>query len=629
MTQKVTAGHLQRMACLYVRQSTLQQVMENCESTARQYALRQRAEALGWPHEQIVVIDEDLGYSGASAGDRAGFQRLVAEVGLGKVGVVMGLEVSRLARSSRDWHQLLEICALTDTLILDEEGIYDPGTFNDRLLLGLKGTMSEAELYVLKARLQGGLLNKAKRGALKLHLPIGFRYAPDDQIILDPHQQVQASIHFLFQTFEQTGSASATVRVFREQKVAFPGRVRITRLPMDEWQVLIKDAHVGYIDWPTYERNLAQLGANRQAYTPERLSPPREGPALLQGIVICGVCGRRMTVRYRQRGANKKIDPDYLCQREGIERGEAPCQRIPGRDLDAALSRYLLSAITPETIDATLIIQDELTARAVEAARLRQLEVTRAQYEADLAQRRFMRVDPDNRLVAAVLEANWNDKLRALAEAREHAEQQREQDEHRLTSAERARLRETPDLFRRVWCDPSLTHRQRKRIVRLIVEDVTLTKDHEIRAALRFKGGSYHTLTVPSPRPFLESRTTLPATVQMIDELLEKYTDSETAHKLNEQGITSLEGIPFTAERVSALRRSHQLKSRFTRLREAGWHTVGEVAEHFGITPPTIWRWYHRGLIVGIHYNDRTWRLFKIPAVRPKISRKRSSSNCK
>ncbi len=676
MTQKVTAGHLQRMACLYVRQSTLQQVMENCESTARQYALRQRAEALGWPHEQIVVIDEDLGYSGASAADRAGFQRLVAEVGLGKVGVVMGLEVSRLARSSRDWHQLLEICALTDTLILDEEGIYDPGTFNDRLLLGLKGTMSEAELYVLKARLQGGLLNKAKRGALKLHLPIGFRYAPDDQIILDPHQQVQASIHFLFQTFEQTGSASATVRVFREQKVAFPGRVRsgarrgeltwgalghetvlrilhnpcyagayafgrtrtrkdvdgrvrITRLPMDEWQVLIKDAHVGYIDWPTYERNLAQLGANRQAYTPERLSPPREGPALLQGIVICGVCGRRMTVRYRQRGANKKIDPDYLCQREGIERGEAPCQRIPGRDLDAALSRYLLSAITPETIDATLIIQDELTARAVEATRLRQLEVTRAQYEADLAQRRFMRVDPDNRLVAAVLEANWNDKLRALAEAREHAEQQREQDEHRLTSAERARLRETPDLFRRVWCDPSLTHRQRKRIVRLIVEDVTLTKDHEIRAALRFKGGSYHTLTVPSPRPFLESRTTLPATVQMIDELLEKYTDSETAHKLNEQGITSLEGIPFTAERVSALRRSHQLKSRFTRLREAGWHTVGEVAEHFGVTPPTIWRWYHRGLIVGIHYNDRTWRLFKIPAVRPKISRKRSSSNCK
>lgn len=280
-------------------------------------------------------------------------------------------------------------------------------------------------------------------------------------------------------------------------------------------------------------------------------------------------------------------------------------------------------------VEATLRIQEELTARAAEAARLRQLEVTRAQYEADLAQRRYTRVDPDNRLVAAVLEASWNEKLRALAAAREHAEQQRAHDEYRLTPAERARLHETPDLFRRVWCDATLTHRQRKRIVRSIVEDATLTQDHEIRAALRFKGGSYHTLTVPLPRPFLESRTTLPATVQMIDDLLETYTDSETARKLNEQGITSLEGIPFTAERVSALRRSHQLKSHYTRLREAGWHTVGEVAEHFGVTPPTVWRWYHRGLIVGIHYNDRSWRLFEIPAVRPKISRKRSASNCK
>jgi hypothetical protein len=407
------------------------------------------------------------------------------------------------------------------------------------------------------------------------------------------------------------------------------GRVRIRRLPMDEWQVLIKEAHIGYIDWATYERNLAQLAANRQAYAPERLSPPREGPALLQGIVICGMCGRRMTVRYHQRGANKRIDPDYVCQGEGIARGEKPCQRIPGRDLDAALSDYLLSTITPEMIEATLMIQDELAARAAEAARLRQLEVTRAQYEADLAQRRYMRVDPDNRLVAAVLEANWNDKLRALAEAREHAEQQRDKDEHRLTQAERVRLRKTPDLFRYVWCDPTLTHRQRKRIVRLIVEDATLTADYEIRAALRFKGGSCHTLTVPSPRPFLESRTTPPAIMQMIDELLDTYTDSETADKLNEQGIVSLEGILFTAERVAALRRSHQLKSRFVRLREADWHTVGEVAAHFEVTPPTVWRWYHRGLIEGIHYNDRRWRLFRMPAARPRISRKRSSSNCK
>jgi DNA invertase Pin-like site-specific DNA recombinase len=225
MPQQITARHLQRLACLYVRQSTLQQVLANTESTARQYALKERARALGWPDERIVVIDQDLGQSGASA-DRVGFQRLVADVGLGKVGLVLGLEVSRLARSSSDWHRLLEICALTGTLILDEDGLYDPATFNDRLLLGLKGTMSEAELYVLRARLQGGILSKARRGALKLHLPIGFCYTEDDRIVLDPDRQVQDTLHLLFRTFERTQSASGTVRAFRQEQVPFPHRVR-------------------------------------------------------------------------------------------------------------------------------------------------------------------------------------------------------------------------------------------------------------------------------------------------------------------------------------------------------------------------------------------------------------------
>ena len=224
--QQVTPRDLQRLACLYVRQSTLQQVLEHTESTARQYALRERALALGWPAERIQVIDQDLGHSGASAVDRLGFQRLVADVGLGKVGLVLGLEVSRLARSSSDWHQLLEICALSGTLILDEDGRYDPATFNDRLLLGLKGTMSEAELYILRARLQGGILNKARRAALKLQLPIGFCYTDDDRIVLDPDRQVQDTIHFLFRTFRRTGSANATVRAFRQDQVPFPRRMR-------------------------------------------------------------------------------------------------------------------------------------------------------------------------------------------------------------------------------------------------------------------------------------------------------------------------------------------------------------------------------------------------------------------
>lgn len=308
----ITPRHLQRRAYLYVRQSTLQQVVENTESTARQYALRERALTLGWSAERIVVIDQDLGHSAASAADRAGFQRLVAEGGLGKVGLVLGLEVSRLARSSSDWHRLLEICALTGTLILDEDGLYDPATFNDRLLLGLKGTMSEADLYVLRARLQGGILNKARRAALRLHLPIGLCYADDGRIVLDPDQQVRETIDFLFRTFRRTGSASGTVRAFCQAQVAVPrrvrsgphqgelvwgevrhddvlrilhqpayagafvfgrtrtsktpeGKVQIVALPRDQWQVIVRDVHPGYITWEQYEAHLAQLAANSRA----------------------------------------------------------------------------------------------------------------------------------------------------------------------------------------------------------------------------------------------------------------------------------------------------------------------------------------------------------------------------
>ncbi|NWJ47648.1 MAG: recombinase family protein [Chloroflexi bacterium] len=438
--QEIKPRQLQRLACLYVRQSTLQQVLENRESTARQYALRDRAIALGWIAERIVVLDQDLGHSGTSASDRVGFQRLVAEVGLGKVGLVLGLEVSRLARSSSDWHHLLEICALTGTLILDEDGLYDPATFNDRLLLGLKGTMSEAELYILRARLLGGILNKARRAELKLHLPIGFCYTEDNRVVLDPDKQAQATIKLLFQTFRRTGTASATVRAFRQQNLAFPrrlskgvhkgelvwndmrhddvlrvlhnpvyagafvfgrtrtnktadGKIHIVALAQEEWQVMIKDAHPAYISWEEYEGHLSQLRANSQAYTPKRLNPPREGPALLQGLVICGQCGERMTVRYHQRGGQRVV-PDYVCQKAGISAGTAPCQRFLGRDLDAAIGQVLLEMLTPALVNQVLQWHAELCSQLSEAEHLRQMEVERAQYAADLAGRRFMRVDP-------------------------------------------------------------------------------------------------------------------------------------------------------------------------------------------------------------------------------------------
>jgi DNA invertase Pin-like site-specific DNA recombinase len=669
MSQQITARHLQRLACLYVRQSTLQQVFENTESTARQYALRERAMALGWSTDQIVVIDQDLGHSGASAADRAGFQRLVAEVGLGKVGLVLGLEVSRLARSSSDWHHLLEICALTGTLILDEDGLYDPATFNDRLLLGLKGTMSEAELYVLRARLQGGILSKARRAALKLHLPIGFCYAEDDRVILDPDRQVQDTIQFLFRTFERTGSASATVRAFRQGHVAFPrrvrsgahqgelvwgelqhhdvlrllhnpcyagafvfghtrttktpdGRIHITSLPREEWQVVVREAHIGYISWETYEMHLAQLAANSQAYTPQRLRPPREGPALLQGLVLCGRCGERMTVRYHQRGG-QRIVPDYLCQRVAIARGVSPCQRVPGRDLDRAIADILVEVVTPETIALTLAVQDALVARAAEAARLRQLQVERAQYEAELAQRRYLRVDPDNRLVADVLEAEWNAKLRALAEAREAAEQHQQQDQLRLSAAEQETIMELPQHLTHFWHDPRTTDRERKRIVRLLIEDVTVTKADHMVAYIRFKGGATRTLIVPLPPPFTQSRLTPAETLAAIDQLLDTSTDSEVAVQLNARGYRTFVGLPFQASHVSQLRRAHGLKDRWTRLREAGLRTAEEVAASLGVTAQTIWRWYHRGWITGVRYNDRGTCLFVPLETVPARSRRR------
>ncbi len=644
MLQHVTAHHLTRLACVYVRQSTLQQVMENTESTSRQYALRERARALGWADERIVVIDQDLGHSGASTADRLGFQRLVAEVGLGHVGLVLGLEVSRLARNSSDWHHLLEICALTHTLILDEEGLYDPSTFNDRLLLGLKGTMSEAELFELRARLQGGILNKARRGALKLALPIGLCYTESDTIVLDPNVQVQATIREVFHSFEHTGSAFATVRHFRQEHLLFPRRVRcgphhgeivwgeiehhdvlrvlhhpayagayvygrtrstktadgkvhIADVPRSEWFALVKHAHVGYISWEDYERNEAQLVVNSQAYAPQRFSPPREGPALLQGLIICGTCGERMTVRYHQRGG-QRIVPDYLCAHKSIQRGENPCGVL------------LVERVTPEVLALTIAVQEEMVSRAAEAQRLRHLQVERAHYEADLAQRRYLKVDPDNRLVATVLEAEWNTKLRELEETRAIEEQYNRSDQHQVSAEERAQIEEVPERFRQFWTDPKTTVRQRKRAVRLLIEDVTVHKADQIVAHIRFKGGATQTINVPLPPPFAQSRLTAPETLAAIDRLLDEYTDAQVAEQLNHQGYRTFDGLLFHSMHVSQLRRHHGLADRYTRLRSQGMVTAEELAHAYGVSAQVIWRRYHQGRIAGTCYNDRGSCLF-------------------
>jgi len=393
-TGKVTAARLRRDAYLYIRQSTLYQVANNTESTARQYDLRGRAIALGWSADRIHVIDIDQGHSGASAADREGFQHLVAEVSLGRAGIVLGLECSRLARNNADWQRLLQICAHNDTLILDEDGLYDPTSFNDRALLGLKGQMSEFELHFLRARLRGGILAKARRGELKLQLPIGLAYDLRDQVTLDPDAGVRGALSLLFETFAATGSAFAVVKTFRDQQLLFPGRHRsgphagelywnslchdqvlkvlhnpayagayvygrarhTTDLdgrphtlarPPGEWTVLIHDHHPGYLTWPQYQANQQTLAANAAAHGHNRKAgPAREGPALLQGLIICGRCGRRMTVRYHRRNDGTTV-PGYVCQHDGIQNATPICQHMPGAIIDAAVADLLLATLTP------------------------------------------------------------------------------------------------------------------------------------------------------------------------------------------------------------------------------------------------------------------------------------------
>jgi len=447
---KVSAAHLCREAFIYVRQSTPRQIVENIESTQRQYALRDRAIALGWPNEHIHIIDEDLGLSAKHAENREGFQHLVSEVALSHAGIVLGLEVSRLARNNADWQRLLELCALSGSLIGDEDGVYDPAHFNDRLLLGLKGTISEAELHVLRARLLGGLLNKARRGELAIALPIGLVYDATGSVALDPDRQVQSAIRMVFETFRQTSSASATVRRFQREELPFPRRYRgisdsgdirwsplVThqvlhilhnpryagafvfgrtrkartadlkstvqlRIAREEWTVLIRDAHPGYISWEEFERNQVTLKQNLAAYgAGRRGSLPREGSALLQGHVICGRCGSRMRTRYQKDAKRRdRLVPYYVCTEEVVRRAGQACQSVRGREVDTVVNDVLLQAVAPAAIQVALAVQDEIGGRIEKADGLRLQQLERVRYEVELKRRRFLRCNPDHRLVA-------------------------------------------------------------------------------------------------------------------------------------------------------------------------------------------------------------------------------------
>jgi DNA invertase Pin-like site-specific DNA recombinase len=648
--QKVSTDHLKRDAFLYVRQSSLRQVLENAESTKRQYALRDRAAALGWPIERIHVIDSDLGRSGAKAEGREGFQQLVTEVAMGHAGIVLGLEVSRLARNNADWHRLIELAALSHTLILDEDGIYDPAHFNDRLLLGLKGTMSEAELHVLEARLQGGIRNKARRGELELALPIGLVYAADGAVALDPDRQIRDTLQLLFETFRQSGSASSVVRRFQREGWLFPRRIRRgigkgdvlwgtlnhsrvvqilhnpryagafvygrtrggrnaqlksiqRKVAREQWQVLIPDAHAGYLSWEEYERNQVTLKQNATGFGQSaRGSVPREGVGLLQGRVVCGVCGARMRVRYQE--VEGRLEPYYQCTEAAVRRAGKLCQSVRGRPVDEAISALLLESVAPAAIEVALAVQEEIAGRIEQAEALRRAQVERARYEAELARRRYLKVDPDHRLVADALEADWNERLRQVDALQREHERQRAADQGLLSEEARGRILALAKEFRRVWNDPRTASIERKRIVALLIEDVTLVKADRVSIHVRFRGGRTTSLQIDRPKPIALIRKTLPEVVQKVDELLETCTDRQVAARLNELGYRNWRGQSFTSKKVTVIRNAYHLKSRYDRLRDRGMLSGDELARQLGVCTTTVHQWGRQGLLVRHLYGN-------------------------
>jgi len=525
--------------------------------------------------------------------------------------------------------------------------------------------MSEAEIHVLRARLQGGILNKARRGELKMGLPVGLVYDAADRVVPDPDQRVRDSVGHFFETFQRVGSATAVINHFRDNELLFPlrlctgprkgevvfrplrharalsilhnpryagafaygrtrgrrrpeGGVRIQTLPREEWQVLIPDVHEGYITWTEYEANVGRLRENAQARGQDRRqSPPREGPALLQGMVVCGLCGDRMTTQYHVRPDGTKL-PRYVCQIGRLQWGKPICQSVQGHNLDRTIGELLVEVMTPLGLEVALSVGDELRARAEEVDRLHRQDIEHARYEADLAQRRYRRVDPDHRLVADALEADWNEKLRAFADAQEHYERQRADEEEGLDEERRGEILRLATDFPQLWCDPHTPHREKKRMAQLLIDDVTLIRGEEITAHVRFKGGATHTLTLPLPLRACDLRRTDPAVVKRVDQLLDDHIEEKVAGLLNAEGRRTGTGLPFNRARVRDLCMRQNLRSRYCRLREKGLWTVEEMAEHLGVARSTVQRWYAAGLLKAQHCGSRrSKRLYEPPGLSP------------
>ena len=672
--QKVTAGHLRRAALVYCRQSTLIQVQRNRESTLRQYDLVSRAAALGWPRAAVRVIDADLGVSGAGLAARAGFTELTEQIALGQVGVVLALEVSRLARSSAEWYRLLDLCGITDTLIADESSVYHPGMFDDRLLLGLKGTMSEAELQVLRARMLGGLRNKAARGELRIPLPAGLVWGEQPgQILLHPDEAVRGAISAVFERFAASGSARQVWLWLRENGLQLPSirdgqlawstaaypavhkilthpayagayvygrtrgehyidgsgapasRRRTVPSPQD-WQVLITGHHAGYIDWDTYLASTARLAANMPpARGADGTGATREGCALLQGLAICGVCGRRLGVFYR--GPAKTI-PGYECNggvRVGGGQGRR-CTRVSGLRTDPAVAGHILEVLTPLALQAALDAADQIEAGHDAALDQWRRQAEQARYAATRAERRYRAVDPENRLVARGLEAEWEAALQAARDADAELDRREAARPVRLSADERARILALATDLPALWAAPSTTDRDRKELLHTLLDDLVVTADDTSRTArlvLHWKGGLISELTADLPRPKPPYRTS-EDTVSLIGRLAAHYDDSMITKVLNQQKRRTATGMSFTPANVATIRKRHGIPpchSGDAPDPDGEVMSVQQAAAELGITASTLYRWLNDGFVPGEQITPGApWRIRLTESIRDLVA---------
>lgn len=629
-SNKIKAVHLKRKAILYIRQSTMRQVFENGESTLRQYALKDKLASLGWAQDNIQVIDCDLGQSGASVTGREGFRQMIADVGSGTVGSVACIECSRLSRSSNDWGRLMEICALTGTILIDADGIYDPNNFNDRLLLGLKGTMSEAELHFIKERMRGGAVSKAKRGELRCPLPVGYLYDEGGIIVKDPSMDVRNAVLLFFKAFPICGTANRMVAYYRENGYKIPCNpkkgfgcgelewrhltaskaVKLLHNPAyagiyaygqqqqvytvdgkkrrkageEDWLSYIEDHHEGYISAEEYRENIRILEANG---TGDKMgTPPREGNALLQGIAICGKCGSKMYVSYKHTGDTSI--PYYYCyggNPTGHYSEGPPCQVIHGKNIDGTVSGLALERLTPAAVQSAVRVQEELKSRNSASDNYFLLKAERARYEMELAKKRYMRVDPDNRLVAFELENLWNEKISALSIAEKEL---REHEKDKANTPDRndiERLLSLPANINELWNHPKAEVKDKKRILRCLIENVTLDKgENTVRLGILFKGGTSAVAECPVPLKKYETWITPKEVLDIVRSESARCTVEEIVEMLNGLGYKSGKGKTITLSVVRGIQYSYNIPSFKQHLRSQGYLSSEEKARQLGIS---------------------------------------------